>query len=429
MRSRALLVMLACLATAIAGLAAVVDAPSSEAAQRTTLDRPRTVGGKVVFKGRAQPRARVVIKRRANDRWVRVAVDRADRKGRYQARTQRPLRQRWVVRAVAKGKPSGRRTVPPAIPVAPPAEDSRTEQLPPTTEPLPPVDLPAEEPPLEEPPVEEPPVEEPPVEEPAPVDECGEQPLKADGTRWQCSFVDDFDGTELDTDKWLVQETWFSGMTTANRDCYVNDPSTVQVADGTLRLSIRRGLEEFECRSPYGNFRTTSTAATVATYQRYSQTYGRFEFRAKFPQHEGIPGTGSGLWLYPQRHTYGAWPQSGEIDVAEWFSGAPERAYPSVHYAGEDRSLSSGYQCLVSDAGTQFHTYAVEWTPTVIEFFYDGQKCFEHEWNATDLPAPAPFDHPFYLVLTQAWGAGTNAPNAETPMSATLTVDWVRAWE
>lgn len=269
---------------------------------------------------------------------------------------------------------------------------------------------------------------EPPITDP--VDVCGPRLQKTDGSWWECTFVDEFDGATLDRSKWLVTETRFSGMTSGNHDCYVDDPETISQADGVLRLTAQLGREPFTCPSPYGDFETTSTAATVTTRDRFTQTYGRFEFRAKFPDTAGLSGPHSALWLYPQNHTYGAWPNSGEIDVAEWFSSRPANVYPSVHYAGENPMLSTGFECAMPTAGSEFHSYVVEWSTTVMRFYYDDQLCFTHTWSSIWGPlAPQPFDHPFYAVLTQVWGNLWNAVTADSPKSATLEVDWVRVWK
>lgn len=101
-----------------------------------------------------------------------------------------------------------------------------------------------------------------------------------------------------------------------------------------------------------------------------------------------------------------------------------------MHYAGENPQLSSGYECVVDTAGDAFHTYAVEWTAAEMLFLYDGEECFRHTWApAPPLVAPQPFDRPFYVVLTQVFGADWNAVTAETPREATLEVDWVRVWK
>src|SRR4029450_6765512 len=36
-----------------------------------------------------------------------------------------------------------------------------------------------------------------------PLDACGPQPAKSKGAFWSCTFVDDFNGSDLDRTKWL----------------------------------------------------------------------------------------------------------------------------------------------------------------------------------------------------------------------------------
>src|SRR5690606_30179095 len=147
-----------------------------------------------------------------------------------------------------------------------------------------------------------------------------------------------------------------------------------------------------------------------------------FEFRAKFPFSQA-PGLHSALWLNPEEFTYGRWPHSGEIDVAEWFSGNAGKVYPSAHYQGENPLLSTGYHCNVPTANLFYHRYAVEWTPKEMRCLCDGRVCFTHSWTPdAPLSAPGPFDRPFCRVLTQVFGGGWNAFTSATPRSGTMLV-------
>ncbi len=263
-----------------------------------------------------------------------------------------------------------------------------------------------------------------PPKSPAP---CGATVPKPGGGTWQCTFADGFGGKELDRDKWFVQTTAFSGYTTGAADCYVDSPRNVFVRDGALHLIAHREPEPFTCASPGGSFTSQYTAATVLTWQRFTQAYGRFEFRARFPA-TILPGLHSALWLYPEAHTYGPWPNSGEIDVAEYYTILPTHVFPSLHYGGSTL-LDTGLTCPVLDPGS-FHTYTLEWTPKSMSFIYDGTKCFQRAWApAKPLVAPQPFDLPFYVVMTQAVGAEWNSPNLLTPFPSGSQVDWVRVWK
>jgi hypothetical protein len=360
----------------------VVEAPASQASGGLTLDRPRYAADSVVLRGKAPEGAQVRIIRRTADGWVPVASDRADSRGRYHVRVDRPQQWDWVVRASAGQHRSGPRRLDPAIaPVAP-----------------------------------------------APVDACGAQPEKADGTTWKCTFVDGFDGIDVDPTKWWVQETAISGVTNGPDGCIRKEPWTIGVGGGHLRLTAARTTPTFTCKSPFGPFVTDKATAALTTKGRFNQAFGRFAFRAKMPTTRE-PGAHSAIWLYPDQHTYGRWPKSGEIDVAEWYSARPEHAYPSVHYADGNTDVHSGWDGVFADA-SQFHNYVLEWTPTEMKFFYDGVLVFEHAWRPlAPLTGSQPFDKPFNIVLNQTWGHLWNAPTAATPKRVTMTVDWVRVWK
>lgn len=262
----------------------------------------------------------------------------------------------------------------------------------------------------------------------AATDACGTVLPKDDGTAWQCTFVDGFDGRSLDGTKWLVGDTSWSGFQVGST-CLRDSDRNVSVRNGQLHLTARREKKELTCASPAGDFTTRYTGGHVATRGRFAQTYGRFEVRASYPASQ-VPGLHAGFWMYPERHTYGAWPASGEIDVAEWWSVDPDLVLPSLHYPGRDFWADSGWGCAVPDVSA-FHTYAVEWTPAEMRFLIDGRLCFRRSWTPdSPLVAPQPFDHPFNLVLTMGVGpaGGHNAVTSATELPASYVVDHVKAW-
>jgi beta-glucanase (GH16 family) len=258
--------------------------------------------------------------------------------------------------------------------------------------------------------------------------ECGGQPTAdIDGQTWQCRFDDEFDGTTLDTSKWVVQQTSDGGYH-SGLECFEDSPGNVSVSGGSLNLTVEQAASSFLCpgEPPYY---TQYTSGMVSTYQHFTQTDGLFEVRAKISG-AATQGLQSSFWLYPAQPTYGAWPASGEIDIAELFSQYPTLAIPFVHYnnsAGDPEATND--HCAIGDPG-QFHTYALQWTPQSLNFLYDGQACLVDRWSsASPLIDPAPFNEPFYICLTQALGIGTNEfiPGT-TPLPATTSIDWVRVW-
>ena len=262
---------------------------------------------------------------------------------------------------------------------------------------------------------------------PSTEDACGPRLAKPGGGSWRCSFVDDFDGTELDTEKWITQDTARTGFR-SGLTCYQGD-SNVKVRRGKLRLQARDAGTWLNCSNRYEAFVTRYTGGLVTTRDHFSQTYGLFEIRAKYPTVR-TPGVHATFWMYPPDLTYGPWPASGEIDVAEWWSNDPSLVLPTLHYNGRSFHADSGWNCRVATV-SKFHTYAVEWYPTGMRFFIDGSMCFARKWApAAPQVAPQPFDHPFGMILSMGVGTatGSNVVSPETPLPANFTIDYAKAW-
>lgn len=262
-----------------------------------------------------------------------------------------------------------------------------------------------------------------------PTTTCGTTTVyKSTGEPWVCTFADDFSGTALDTSKWIIASTALTGYTNKS-ECYTNDPKNVSVGNGVLSLTIRREPAPFTCVANWGSFQTDITSGYVSSGTKFAQTYGRFEIRAKFPA-ATVPGLQSALWLWPvDQMKYGAWPSSGEIDIAEFYTQYPDRVIPFIHYnhGGTDPNVTNNY-CLV-DKPSEFHTYVLEWTTQSLKITFDGKTCIESFWSPVGLVKPAPFDHPFFINLTQLIGQGGNAPTSATPFPSTMQIDYVRVWK
>lgn len=237
-----------------------------------------------------------------------------------------------------------------------------------------------------------------------------------------CTFDDEFDRTSLDPGKWAAVRTTQIGFH-SGFECFVDDGRHVRVGAGALTLSLAQSAVGTGCRRlglPY-------ESGMVTTRDRFAQAYGRFTIRAKLP---ATPGLQPALWLYPQTLTYGRWPNSGEVDIAEVF-GSAAQTWPHLHYRGTSGSeVHPGRACAVRRSTDGFHTYSVDWTPTSFTFRYDGALCQRIAgWApAAPLAAPAPFNRPFFVALELATGYGTNSPPRTMPLPQTMQVDYVRVW-
>lgn len=253
----------------------------------------------------------------------------------------------------------------------------------------------------------------------------GRRTVSSSGRVWTCTFDDEFGGSALDTRRWSPLTTAVSSWTTADT-CYVNRSANLFVANGGLHLVARHERRSETCRvGARAAYSTRHTGGGVTTFGKFDQTYGRFEFRAKFPatRRSGFWGN---LWIYPSKMTYGAWPASGEIDIAEHWSGHGDTVHPTLHYRGSGKGDTAS--CAVANVST-FHTYRLEWLPSSMTFYVDGRACFTRRWP-TGLfgGALAPFNKPFYLVLSEGFGDFSDGISPLLPATGPVVVDWVRAY-
>jgi beta-glucanase (GH16 family) len=263
---------------------------------------------------------------------------------------------------------------------------------------------------------------------------AGQAPRKPDGTRWRCSFYDDFSGTKLNRHKWGVVRTAQNGFH-IGPECYVDKRDTVSVSHGALHLTVHRTAAPFTCvASPNGrkHYQSQDVAGSLTTMDTFTQTYGRYQIRAAFPATK-IGGLHSAIWMFPKKISRVAFGNDyGEIDIAEYFTRWPGRSIPVLHYkqsAAVPQSEWTNNQCWISHP-ERFHNYTLEWTPDTITISYDGKVCVRNDnWTPRwPLKHPAPFDKPFALILTQGLGVRGNSPTDATPLPATMHVDWVRVW-
>jgi beta-glucanase (GH16 family) len=258
-------------------------------------------------------------------------------------------------------------------------------------------------------------------------DACGPYLTKPSGGTWKCTFVDHFSGSWLNSNKWAPMTTALTGV--RSHECRVARRSNISVSWGTLKLTVRKEWKKFWCATPGGGYYTQYTGGNIASKDRFTQTYGRFEIRASFPAAK-VAGLHSALWMWPAKQYYGGNWRSGEIDIAEFRTFHPEYVVPSVHYVGEgDDPNATTWKCAVYRPELM-HVYVAEWTPKTITIKYDGRTCLVNSWQP-DAPQtrPEPFNRPFFMILTQSLGVGNNLfEPAKTPLPATMRVDWVKVW-
>ena len=136
--------------------------------------------------------------------------------------------------------------------------------------------------------------------------------------------------------------------------------------------------------------------------------------------------------MLPTDWTYGGWPRSGEIDIMEHIGSNKDSVYGTVHTGAYNhvKGTQRGTEAFIENPYTQFHTFAIEWSPEKIDFLLDGNKYYsfsnEHlssqEW---------PFDQPFFIILNLAIGGGFGGQKGidDSVFPAVYQVDYVRVYQ
>ncbi len=170
-------------------------------------------------------------------------------------------------------------------------------------------------------------------------------------------------------------------------------PDAVSIADGIMTIT---GDE---------NGKTAGMALTPG------HKYGRWEARVKAPV--GDDTYNALLLLWPDAED---WPVGGEVDFMEMDDATRQTTSMFLHY-GKDNEQD---KAEVKIDGTQWHNWAVDWTPDHVIAYVDGK-----EWYRTTDKGIFP-PRKMHLAIQLDWFPENGNRNNVKP--TTMAVDWVKQY-
>jgi beta-glucanase (GH16 family) len=196
-------------------------------------------------------------------------------------------------------------------------------------------------------------------------------------------------------------------------------PENARVENGKLTIET--------IKEDYQGMRFTS--ARLVSLPKNDLLYGRIEIRAKLPAGRGSWPAG---WMLSRDWAYGAWPESGEIDLIEHVGFDMDVNHVSVHslayYWKKGTQKTALYK--VDKIDSTFNTYAIEWRPNRIDAFV-GDSLYFSCYNEQNGWQTWPFDKPFYLILNTAvggsWGGERGVDENVWPQK--FEIDYVRVYK
>lgn len=255
-------------------------------------------------------------------------------------------------------------------------------------------------------------------------------------TSYYKTWGDDFDGTALDTSKWVQigEDNRTLGL---NNKISVRseNPQDVFVSDGKFWICAREDEDTY-----YGGM--------IRTENKMTYKYGYLEMSALLPH-------GDGFWIAlwacssdtkssydPNELAY----MKPEIDIVEMFGNSAYYAanchsWPTSYgindlhlehtsldgkYSNEKKYSSPDEGVLL---GSDFHTYGFLWDDTQMGFTCDGDLFFVYDTTTTEVDREC-FNHSMYLIFSMALGfsSSPNATITDDPIAWTETNKYVLDW-
>lgn len=267
-------------------------------------------------------------------------------------------------------------------------------------------------------------------------------------SEWELVWSDEFDGTELNTAYWNVEDNARGG---GNAELQYYSPNNVSIerhpvsGENCLVLSARR--EDYRNRP--------CTSARLNTQDKMTVCYGKIEARIAFPH------TADGLWpafwmlgnnlatnlgdnddvdrqaaqLAKQGRV--VWPKCGEIDICEMGhhtgieNGTQDRYFNGAAHWGESFNNGAypnvgGFYTADYPVQGDFHLFTLVWTEDSIAMYLDSitQPYFQLSLRNREINEPGHyFNHPFYLVLNLSVGGFFPDMPAEEKYPLLITAD------
>ncbi len=245
---------------------------------------------------------------------------------------------------------------------------------------------------------------------------------------WNLVFNDEFDGTSLDTSKWVPCYWYAAGD--GSQGC--GDSGALswykrendEVHDGSLHLVSKKETVTGTDGKTYNYTSGMVTSGRIgsAGQLKFSYLYGYAEVRAKVPATKGFWPS---FWSLVQDGDYRL-STLPELDTSE----IPTRDVTTTNmtYHGAVNSGTLAYQVAsgTPNFSDDFHVFGSEWKPGEIIWYVDGIERARFTNSGIDS------QYPMYMLLTMGVSSPTSwagGPDDTTVFPSEYEFDYVRVWQ
>ena len=222
---------------------------------------------------------------------------------------------------------------------------------------------------------------------------------------WVLTFNDEFNGDSVNWDIWdsSPYKSQSNILSTRGGD-------NAEVHDGALYMMTKKEQKGTGTPKEW----TTCHLALDATVFR--QKYGYWEARYKICASSGI---NNAFWLVTGGSSIMSYKQSYEIDINE--GHYPNDVSCTYHYksTGDALAYSKSYRSPY-DLSVDYHTYALEWNPDELTFYFDGMEV---------VTVPNENAHVALVPLLSSAVAGWGGSISDLADGTAQIVDYVRLYQ
>lgn len=227
---------------------------------------------------------------------------------------------------------------------------------------------------------------------------------------WELTFYEDFENSNLDTEKWITQYYWGDKLMNAgyalSTDQSIFSENNVKVSNSIARLETKKEKAKGKVWSEKIGFISHDfdyTSALISTGKSFRQKYGLFEAKIKVSD---IKNVQHAFWMLSNTSL-------PHINVAKTSSCG--KLFPGKITGTEDKPKINQTKIKGLDWTKDFFIYSLEWTPNKLI------------WKINDVVVCTQTDNipnePMYLIFS------SGVLNSNANINAAMEIDWVKCYK
>ncbi len=224
-------------------------------------------------------------------------------------------------------------------------------------------------------------------------------------------WEDNFEGSSLDTNFWNIYVgngcPELCGFGNNEIQYYTNQSLNLKVENGKLTISAY-----------YDTVFSIFTSGKITTKNKVDFQKGYLEVVAKLPN---ATGSWPAIWMLPTLNRDLDWPLDGEIDIMENVGYDSCKIFGTIHTKAYNHTINTqkSDSIIINSAHQDFHTYAINWTDSILEWYVDSKLYSSIKKLPSDQQEQWPFDKSYHLILNQAvggdWGGRLGVDTSSYP--------------